>query len=132
MIERQKKFSIGDKSFTANFPNVGQLIDLESLKQALTSNRYGVMASSGVASMYYALDMVDAISFLQICVPSVAKYYDIKNYTALAPEDIKELVEAYQKELKPWFDKVMAELKDIKLNNGGDKTEEGAEAGEEG
>lgn len=49
-------------------------------------------------------------------VPSVAKYYDIKNYTALAPEDIKELVEAYQKELKPWFDKVMAELKGIKLN----------------
>lgn len=132
MIERQKKFSIGDKSFTANFPNVGQLIDLESLKQALTSNRYGVMASSGVASMYYALDMVDAISFLQVCVPSVAKYYDIKNYTALAPEDIKELVEAYQKELKPWFDKVMAELKGIKLNDGGDKTEEGAEAGEEG
>ena len=90
------------------------------------------MASSGVASMYYALDMVDAISFLQVCVPSVAKYYDIKNYTALAPEDIKELVEAYQKELKPWFDKVMAELKCIKLNDGGDKTEEGAEAGEEG
>lgn len=132
MIERQKKFSIGEKTFTAQFPNVGQLIDLESLKQALTNNRYGVMAASGVASMYYALDMVDAISFLQVCVPSVAKYYDIKNYTALAPEDIKELVEAYQKELKPWFDKVMAELKGIKLNDGGDKTEEGAEAGEEG
>lgn len=132
MIERQKKFSIGDKSFTANFPNVGQLIDLESLKQALTSNRYGVMAASGVASMYYALDMVDSIAFLQVCVPSVAKYYDIKNYTVLAPEDIKDLMEAYQKELKPWFDKVMAELKGIKLNDGGDKTEEGAEAGEEG
>ena len=132
MIERQKKFSIGEKTFTCQFPNVGQLIDLESLKQALTNNRYGVMAASGVASMYYALDMVDAISFLQVCVPSVAKYYDIKNYTALAPEDIKELVEAYQKEVKPWFDKVMAELKGIKLNDGGDKTEEGAEAGEEG
>lgn len=132
MIERQKKFSIGEKSFTVQFPNVGQLIDLESLKQALTNNRYGVMAASGVASMYYALDMVDAIAFLQVCVPSVAKYYDIKNYTSLAPEDIKDLVEAYQKELKPWFDKVMAELKGIKLNDGGDKTEEGAEAGEEG
>lgn len=132
MIERQKKFSIGEKTFTAQFPNVGQLIDLESLKQALTNNRYGVMAASGVASMYYALDMVDAIAFLQVCVPSVAKYYDIKNYTALAPEDIKDLVEAYQKELKPWFDKVMAELKGIKLNDGGDKTEEGADAGEEG
>ena len=132
MIERQKKFSIGEKMFTCQFFNVGQLIDLESLKQALTNNRYGVMAASGVASMYYALDMVDSIAFLQVCVPSVAKYYDIKNYTALAPEDIKDLMEAYQKELKPWFDKVMAELKGIKLNDGEDKTEEGTDAGEEG
>ena len=107
MIERQKKFSIGKKTFTCQFPNVGQI-------------------------MYYALDIVDAIAFLQVCVPSVAKYYDIKNYTALAPEDIKELVEVYQEELKPWFDNVMAELKGIKLNNGGDKSEEEVESGEEG
>lgn len=129
MIERQKKFSIGEKTFTVQFPNVGQLIDLESLKQALTGNRYGVMAASGVASMYYVLDLVDAIAFLQVCVPSVAKYYDIKNYTTLAPEQLKELVETYQNELKPWFDGIMAELRGIDLNNGGNKaeTEEDAE-----
>ena len=131
-LERQKTFNFQGEKVTVKFPNVGQMIDMESLKQSLTGNKYGAMSASGVKSMFYALDMVDAISFLQVCVPSVAKYYDIKNYTALAPEDIKELVEAYQKELKPWFDKVMAELKGIKLNDGGDKTEEGAEAGEEG
>ena len=52
MIQRVKKFNIGEKSFTVSFPNVGQIIDVESLKQALTGGRYGVMASSGVASMY--------------------------------------------------------------------------------
>ena len=80
MIERQKKFKIGEHQFIANFPNVGQLIDMESLKQALTNNRYGVMAQSGVASMYDALDMVDAIAFLQVVVPDVARYLNIKNY----------------------------------------------------
>ena len=50
-IERQKKFTINGATFIAKFPNVGQLIDLESFKQALTSNRYGQMAASGVASM---------------------------------------------------------------------------------
>lgn len=123
MIERQKKFNIGEKAFTVQFPNVGQLIDLESLKQALTSNRYGVMAASGVASMYYVLDMVDAIAFFQVCVPDVAKYYDIKNYTLLSPEKLKDLVEVYQKEIRPWFEKIMAELKGIDLNDGGNKTE---------
>lgn len=123
MTERVKKFSIGEKSFVVGFPNVGQLIDLESLKQALTSNRYGVMAASGVASMYYALDMVDAIAFFQVCVPEVAKYYNIKNYTSLEPEKISDLVKVYQDEIRPWFDNIMNELKNVRLD-GGNETQE--------
>ena len=29
MIQRVKKFNIGEKSFTVSFPNVGQIIDVE-------------------------------------------------------------------------------------------------------
>lgn len=129
MIERSKTFHVGEKTFEAKFPNVGQIIDMESLKQALTNNRYGVMAASGIASMYMALDMVDAIAFLQVCVPSVAKYYDIKNYTALEPEKIQDLVTAYTQEIKPWYDSVMNELRGV-AKDGGNKTETSTDAGE--
>lgn len=129
MIERQKKFSIGDKTFIVNFPNVGQLIDLESLKQALTNNRYGVMAASGVASMYYVLDIVDAVAFFQVCVPDVAKYYNVKNYTSLSPENVKDFVDAYQNQIKPWFDKTMLELKGVK-SHGGNEIENGIDSKE--
>ena len=125
MIERQKKFNIGERQFVANFPNVGQLIDMESLKQALTNNRYGVMAQSGVASMYDALDMVDAIAFLQVVVPDVARYLNIKSYAALPPERMRQFVEAYTKEIRPWYDSVMKELKNFNASDNGDaeKTE---------
>ena len=33
MIERTKQINIGEKHFTVNFPNVGQLIDIEARKQ---------------------------------------------------------------------------------------------------
>ena len=131
MIERNCAFNIGEKKFIANFPNVGQIIDMESLKQALTNNRYGTMAASGIASMYYALDMVDAIAFFQVCVPSVAKYYDIRNYTALAPEKIQELVDAYKEQIKPWYDKIMSELRGV-TKDSGNNSESGADAEEEG
>ena len=117
MIQRVKRFSIGEKSFTVSFPNVGQIIDVESLKQALTGGRYGVMASSGVASMYYALDIVDAIAFLQVCVPEIAKYYDIRNYTSMSPEKVQEFVSVYQNEIKPWYDGVMKSLKEAVINS---------------
>ena len=114
MIERNLTISIGEKKFSCDFPNVGQLIDLESLKQSLTNNKYGVMASSGITNMYYALDLVDAISFYQICVPSVAKFYDIKNFASLSVDRIKELglIEVYQEQIKPWFDKNLISMKE--------------------
>lgn len=112
-LQRQKKFTIGNKSFIANFPNVGQIIDLESMKQALTNSRYGQMAASGIASMYYALDLVDAIAFYHVVVPEVAKYYDIKNYASMEVDKIKDLLDAYQKDIKPWFDGTMNELKGL-------------------
>ena len=46
MIEREKKFKVGERTFVVKFPNVGQIIDMESLKQALTNNRYGQMAAN--------------------------------------------------------------------------------------
>lgn len=122
-LQRQKKFNIGEKTFIANFPNIGQIIDLESLKQALTSNRYGQMVASGVASMYYALDLVDAIAFYQIVVPEVAKYFDIRNYASLSVDKAKELVDAYQNQIKPWFDATLNELKGIATDGGTTDTE---------
>ena len=82
-MERTKKFTIGSKSFVAKFPNVGQIIDIDSMKQALSSNRYGNMAASGVVSAYFALDIIDAISFFMIVCPEVQQYFDIKNYTTM-------------------------------------------------
>lgn len=112
-LQRQKKFNIGEKSFIAQFPNVGQIIDIESLKQALTNGRYGSMVASGIVSMYYALDLVDAVAFFQVVVPDVAKYYDIKNYTLLSIDKIKDLVDAYINDIKPWFEETMNELKGV-------------------
>ena len=109
-METTKKFKIGEKEFIAKFPNVGQMLDMESLKQALTNNRYGVMAASGIRSMYKALDTVDAIAFLQVCVPDVAKYFNIESYIALSQDKIKVYVDAYNTDIKPWFDKLMQEL----------------------
>lgn len=127
MIEKSKKFSIGERNFIANFPNCGQIIDIESLKQTLTSGKYGEMVQSGVRSMYYALDIVDTISFMKVCVPEVAKYYNIRNYTELSPEKMNDLVFVYTNEIKPWIDNVLTELRNASVENGTTKNEESVE-----
>lgn len=122
LIQRTVSFELDGKRFTATFPNVGQMIDMESLKQALTSNRYGVMSASGVQSMYMVLDLVDAMAFFQVCVPMVGKYFDITNYANLQIDEIKKIVEAYVGEIKPWYDNLM---KQLYFASGNDETETG-------
>lgn len=112
-IVREKKITIGSRNFIIKFPNVGQLIDLESLKLALTNNRYGNMAASGIASMYDALDMVDAIAFYTIVVPEVAKYYNIENFSTTQIDNVSELIKVYLQDIKPWFNDTMKELKNV-------------------
>ena len=124
-MERTKKFTIGSKSFVAKFPNVGQIIDIDSMKQALSSNRYGNMAASGVVSAYFALDLIDAISFLTIVCPDVQRYFDIKNYTTMQIDEINEIVRAYTEQIRPWYDETMNELKGI-ANKPQDGETEGA------
>lgn len=129
-IQREIKFNIGEKNFTAKFPNVGQMIDIESLKQALTSNRYGTMSASGVKSMYIALDLVDAVAFFQVCVPTVSKHFDIKNYANLQLDEVRDIVQAYLLQIKPWFDDLVKQLY-LESGNGGNDAKQESDAQEE-
>lgn len=112
-MDRIKKFTIGKKEFTAKFPNVGQIIDIDSMKQALSSNRYGSMVASGLASAYYALDLIDAITFYQVVVPEVGKYFNIMNYTELDLAESQELIKAFKEQIQPWYVETMNEIRGI-------------------
>ena len=122
MIERSKKITIGKKSFVVEFPNVGQILDIESMKLALTNNRYGIMAKSDIKSMYYALDVVDAVSFLTVVAPEVGKYFNVGNYLSLSPEKVQEFVDVYQKDIYPWYAQTLEELKNPVKNEESEQT----------
>lgn len=114
MIEREIAINYNGKKFTVKFPNVGQIMDIESLKVALTGGKYGTFAASGIKSMYFVLDMVDAISFFSVMCPRLKNFITEEDtdvdYTQMNPQSIKPLIEIYKKEVMPWYNKIMSEL----------------------
>lgn len=114
MIEREITISYNDKKFQVKFPNVGQLIDIESLKNALTVGKYGSFAASGVKSMYFILDIVDTIAFLTVMCPKLKNFIteeeDGIDYTQMKPETVKTLVTVYKEQILPWYSKIMGQL----------------------
>lgn len=114
MIEREIVINYNGKKFTVKFPNVGQIMDIESLKVALTGGKYGTFAASGIKSMYFVLDMVDAISFFSVMCPRLKNFITEEDtdvdYTQMNPQSIKPLIDIYKKEVMPWYNKIMSEL----------------------
>lgn len=113
MIEREISIPFEGKKFSIKFPNVGQMIDIESLKSSLSGNKYGSFAASGIKTMYFALDMIDAISFFSVMCPKLKDFIteeDNVDYTQMKPESVKELVTLYQKFVLPWYSKILEQL----------------------
>lgn len=115
MIEREITVEYNGKKFQIKFPNVGQLIDIESLKNGLTGGKYGSLAASGVKSMYFVLDIVDTIAFLTVMCPKLKNFIteedgDKLDYTSMKPETVKKLVDLYKKQILPWFNNIMQQL----------------------
>jgi len=110
MIEKEHACIFKGEKLIVKFPNVGQLLDMESMKLALTNNRYGSMSASGIKSMYLALDLVDAIVFIQVLCPKVKRMLELEDYTKMDPLDAKELIGFYKQQLLPWYESVSKEL----------------------
>lgn len=114
MIEREVVITYNDKKFPIKFPNVGQIIDIESLKSALTGNKYGSFAASGVKSMYLVLDIVDTIAFLSVMCPKLKSFVtdeeDGIDYTRMKPETVRRLIDVYKNQILPWYSRIMNQL----------------------
>ena len=103
MIEREITITYNDKKFQVKFPNVGQMIDIESLKNGLTGGKYGSFAASGVKSMYFVLDMVDTIAFMTVMCPKLKNFISEEgeetDFMKMKPETLKTLVNVYKEQI---------------------------------
>lgn len=95
------------------FPNVGEMIDIENLKTAYSRGRYGVMLASGVKSMIYAVDVIDAMAFIEIKLKAVRNMLNLPDGQSLMSVDsglASELTAWYKQQIAPWYNSMMSKL----------------------
>lgn len=110
MKQKTIQFTLEGNKYDAKFPNVGQYLDIENMKMALTNNSYSDMIRSGLKTSYFAIDLVDSLSFLYVMVPTLREDLNVRNYNDLDPFMAKKIVKVYKAQIKPWYDDLMTEL----------------------
>lgn len=111
-MEKSIKLQITGKDYVIKFPNVGQLMDIESLKSALTNGQYGELVRMNTRLSNSALDIADTIATFSVLIPEIKETLNVKTYTELDPFKAKDLVKCYKKQYFPWFNEINQELQD--------------------
>jgi uncharacterized surface anchored protein len=110
-MEKSIKLKITGKDYMINYPSIGQILDIESLKSALTNGTYGDLVKMNTRTANEALDIADTIATFSILIPEIKDQLNIKTYTEMDPFVAKKLVTAYKKQFFPWFNEINEELR---------------------
>lgn len=89
--------------YEINFPNPGQIIDIESKKSMYTSRQYGAMAQSNLISTNLALDYVESIAVFSTLIADLKKDLRVDNLFELDVLSMAEVVRQYKKVFVPWY-----------------------------
>lgn len=105
-MDKKLKIKLLGQDYTVSFPNVGQILDIESLKSALTNGTYGDLVKMNTKSSNFALDLTDTIATFSVLIPDLSTVADIKSYHELDQVTAIKLIAAYRDTFFPWFNEI--------------------------
>lgn len=109
-LAKTVKVSLNGKDYIVGMPNVGQQMEIESLKMSLTNNNYGEMAKSGLRTHQYNLDLVDGLSYFSILIKDFRKDMKVESLMDMDAFLGKHVVQAFRKQFNPWYKAFVEEL----------------------
>lgn len=117
MQKRQINLVIEQNTYSVKFPTIGQMMDIENMKMALTNGSYADMLRSGLKSSFYNTEMVDTISHFWVLIPELRTDLAVKTYTELDPFLGKKMLKVYRQQFLPWYEVLMTELMSEEIDN---------------
>lgn len=112
--------------YVCKFPNIGQILDIEDMKNIITRGRYAELIASGTKISEYTLDVADSISYFSVLIPELKTNLKIENWRDISAETIgSEILQVYKNDFLPWFKPLMEGVIEGKTNNKSENEGEG-------
>jgi hypothetical protein len=114
MYQTTTKVKIEKEIYEVKYPNVGEQLQIESVKELLSNGKYAQLANTGSKTATQLLDFIDAVSYFTVLIPAMKEKIDLKNFTGADPMFQKRLSKAYLKYysefIRPLEDEINKEL----------------------
>ena len=98
------KTKSGENRYNLSFPTIGEYLEIESRRMKLSNGTYSQMMRSILVSSGVAMDMIDMAATLSVLCPEIMKDLKTQSLLDLDLFDGKELMDAYNRDVKAWVD----------------------------
>ena len=103
-LSRIATLEVKENKYELKFPTMGNFLDIESRRMALSNGTYSQLLRSALISSGIALDMIDMAATLSVLCPKLIKDLKAESLLDLDIMDAQELENAYKKSVKPWVE----------------------------
>lgn len=102
-MKRSIEVELFGQKFQVNFPNNGQLIDIETKKMALSNGMYGQLLTSRSKTAETSLDLIDSFATFSVLIPDFLKKINKDSLFDLDFIDSQEMIVIYKNVWFPFF-----------------------------
>lgn len=102
--------TMGGISYVANYPNIGQKMEIEQRKIIFSNGMYGSLTFSSSLAANRMLNIIDAYAYLSVCCPELGKGMTVEAFQQLSEQSGVALYEAYSKDFRKWYDEIEKNL----------------------
>lgn len=117
MPARELKFKVKagtvENEYTIKYPNNGELIDIEVMKDTISNGRYMNLLSASTKQSTMAAFTIDMIATLNTLCPKLKDDLKVKSFFNLDIVDNKNLLNIYLKKIFPWLNDWQAFLDEL-------------------
>lgn len=99
----QKKITVKDREYIINYPNTGQLIDIERYKATISGDKYDAISNQSTNSSTYSKFLIDMMAIFNVLCSELIKDLKVASISELAAQDSNMLLRIYIKEILPWM-----------------------------
>lgn len=106
---------VGDRQFEAEFPTVGQIMEIQRLKQFYSGGNLGNMKRDYSKVSVFTVNAIEAFSHFSVLFPEMVEGLAVtgaKDFSNLRLPQAKPIISAYTKQFKKQFDSLMQEFYD--------------------
>lgn len=132
---KELTIKILDNEYKLSIPNVGQFIDIQTMKVRLAGESYDGLFSEYESDKAYAKLLVDLISCYSVLIPAFKDDLNVESISQLDMIAARDLTHSYMKEFMPWYRSILAYLgsddEHTEVIENTEKTSSLAESGQE-